>query len=223
MPSHLSSVFFTVDVHGSWRLEGDKLLDHHDAPEVLLRQHLRSTVGHVLSSHSVLRLDAARDAAQTAVNEWVPPVTGLKVSGLVQLAVSAQDHDWAEQHARRHREGELEQEDELRRLAHLQRLLADPDLRRVWWMAHFPERLGDLPQLKTVLEDLPLPQPPGENDVRSDIRRFTEQLINVLQTSQQREIFLEALTRTLHTLGHHRLEATAARWHSPDDPGSTPE
>ena len=65
-------------------------------------------------------------------------------------------------------------------------------------------------------------EPPQDDDLRGDIRRFTDQLVTALHTPQQREVFLQALVQSLRTLGQNNLATTAARWHSPHEPGSTP-
>ncbi|MEV0374673.1 hypothetical protein AB0I10_33645 [Streptomyces sp. NPDC050636] len=221
MPSHIASVYFTVRVNGAWRPTHDEALDHQE-PAALARHHLRQNIARVLCRHSVLHLAAAQDAANTALMRWLRPAAGLEVTGAVALTASAHDRDLAEENARRQQTADLEHEDELRRLAHLQRVLADPDLRRVWWIAQYPDRHSDLEDLATNLEGLPLPQESPDDDIRGDIRRFTDRLYAALHTPQQREVFLKALTQTLHTLGHHDLTAMAAHWQTHSEPGSTP-
>ncbi|QIY59440.1 hypothetical protein HEP86_39640 [Streptomyces sp. RPA4-5] len=222
MPSHIASVFFTVRVKGAWRPTHDGALDHQE-PATLARHHLRQNITRVLCQHSVLHLAAAQDAANTALMRWLRPVAGLEITGAVALTASTSDRDLAEENARRQQTADLEHEDELRRLAHLQRVLADPDLRRVWWIAQYPDRHQELRPLATALKDLPLPHETTDDDIRGEIRRFTDRLLTALHTPQQREVFLKALTQTLHTLGHHDLTAMAApHWQTHSEPGSTP-
>ncbi|MFE1947084.1 hypothetical protein [Streptomyces massasporeus] len=219
--SCIAGVFFTVRIDGAWRWPHPDQADHHD-PAVLARHHLRQQAARVLSQYSVLDLAAAQDAASTALMRWSQPIPGLEVTGSVRLTVTARDRDLAAAYARQQQALDLEHALQMRRLAHLQRVLADPDLQRVWWLAEFPERLSELQTLTDALEGLPLPHDPAQDDLRSDIRHFTDRFIATMHTPQQREIFLKALTQTLHTLGHHDLKDTAARWHNRDDPGSTP-
>ncbi|PJE97211.1 hypothetical protein CUT44_13795 [Streptomyces carminius] len=222
MPSRIPSVFFTVRIDGAWRPRQDEVPGHHD-PAALARHHLRHGAGRVLSSYSVLDLAAAQDAANTAMARWHSPVAGLEVIGSVQLAVSVQDRELAEEHARRHQNIDLEHEAEMRRLAHLQRVLADPNLRRVWWIDQFPDRFDQLSSLTTALGDLPAPCEREDDGIHGDIRRFIDQLVTATDTPEQRALFLKALTRALHVLGHHDLMTTAAQWQAQSKPGSTPE
>lgn len=221
MPSHIASVFFTVRIDGAWRPTPEQALDHHD-PGALAGHQLRQHLAPVLRRHSVLDPAAARDAANTALARWLPATAGLEITGSVQLTVSAPGHALAEEHARRQQAADLEHEDEMRRLAHLQRVLADPDLRRVWWIAQYPDRHQDLTPLKEALNGLPLPHETTDDGIRSDIRRFTDRLLTTLHTPQQREVFLQALTQVLHTLGHHGLKSTATHWQADNAPGSPP-
>lgn len=221
MASRIGSVYFTVRITGSWRRTDPGPVDHDD-PAVLARDHLRRRTAEVLCRHSVADLVAAQDAVNSALARWSRPVPGLEVAGAAELDVTATDRGLAEEHARRQQAVDLEHGEEMHRLTHLQRVLADPDLRRVWWVARFPERFNELEGLKTALEGLPLPQEPQDDDLRGDIRRFTDQLVTALHTPQQREVFLQALVQSLQTLGQHNLATTAALWHSPHDPGSTP-
>lgn len=221
MASCIASVFFTVRVDGAWRWTHADPAGHHD-PAVLARHHLRRQATRLLCQYSVLDLDAAQDAANAVLMRWNHPTPGMETAGSVQLTTTGRDRDLAAEHACRQQDLDLEHEQQLRRLAHLQRVLADPDLQRVWWIAEFPDRLGELKELTDALQGLPQPHEAADDDLRSDIRRFTDQFITAMHTPQQREIFLKALTQTLHTLGHHDLKATAARWHNRHDPGSTP-
>ncbi|MFD4231404.1 hypothetical protein [Streptomyces sp. NPDC058545] len=221
MASHLTGVHFTIRIDGAWRWTQADPPDLHD-PAATARDHLRRHAAKVLRRHSVLGLAAAQDAANTVLGQWSCPVVGLEAAGSVHLAASASDRDLAEEHARRQQAIDLAHEEELHRLARLQHVLADPELRRVWWIAQFPDRFGDLTDLATALQGLPLPHTDEDDDIRGDIRRFTEQLVTDLHTPQQREIFLQALIQTLQTLGRHDLGATASRWHTPPETGSTP-
>ncbi|MET8012869.1 hypothetical protein ABZU86_13515 [Streptomyces sp. NPDC005271] len=221
MPSHIASVFFTVSVDGAWRPTPEQALDHSE-PGAIAGHHLRQHLAPVLRRHSVLNPAAARDAANTALARWLPAVAGLEISGSVQLTVSARDRELAQEHMRRQQAADLEQEDEMRHLAHLQRVLADPDLRRVWWIAQYPDRHEDLTRLADALKDLPLPQEARDDGIRGDIRRFTDRLLTTLHTPEQREVLLQALTQALHTLGHHDLKTTATHWQADNTPGSPP-
>ncbi|MFF3459691.1 hypothetical protein ACFYXH_36430 [Streptomyces sp. NPDC002730] len=222
MASRISSVCFTVHVTGSWRWTHPAPADHDD-PTVLARDHLRRQTAGILRLHSVRNLAAAQDAANSALMQWNRLESGLEVAGAAELDVQAADRSLDEEHARRQQGADLEHGEELHRLAHLQRVLADPDLRRVWWVARFPDRFKDLDELTTALKGLPLPQEDQDDDLRGDVRRFTDQLVTALHTPQQREVFLQALIQTLQALGHHDRSTIAALWRSPLDPGSTPE
>jgi hypothetical protein len=59
----------------------------------------------------------------------------LKAAGAAEVQVTARAYGLAEEHARRQQAADLDHEEELHRLAQLQRVLAGPDLRRVWWIA----------------------------------------------------------------------------------------
>ncbi|WP_435218651.1 hypothetical protein [Streptomyces sp. bgisy034] len=111
-----------------------------------------------------------------------------------------QTASWQE-HARRRQATDLEHGNELHRLAQLQQVLTDPDLRRMWWIARFPERFKDLKPLAEELDGLPAPQGAQDDDLRGDIRRLTDQLVTALQTPQQREVFLRVLVQTFQALG----------------------
>ncbi|MFJ9718538.1 hypothetical protein ACIRPQ_21800 [Streptomyces sp. NPDC101213] len=221
MASHITSVCFTVHLDGSWRWIAAAPVKHHD-PGMLARDHLRQQVADILRRHSVLNAAAAQDAVNTALMQWTSAVSGLEVAGAARLDVPIRDREVAQEHIRRQQTADLEHEEEMYRLAHLQRVLADPHLRRVWWVAQSPGRFSDLNSLKEALEELPLPREPEDDGVRGDIRRFTDQLVTALHTQHQREVFLTALGTVLNALGHHDLKKTAAQWLDPHDPGSTP-
>ncbi|MEV8597612.1 hypothetical protein [Streptomyces sp. NPDC052012] len=222
MASRIASVSFTVRLSGGWRWT-DPSLAGHQAPAVLARDHLRRQAGRILRQHSVLELEAAQDAANAVLMRWSPLAHGLEAAGVVQLDVPARDRDLAEEHARRQQAADLEHEEEMHRLIRLQRVLADPDLRRVWWTARFPDRFTNLEELTDALQGLPVQYAPEGDDVRGDIRRFTDRLVTTLHTPQQREVFLHALVQTLSALGYHDLKTAAARWQASYDPGSPPE
>ncbi|MFD7408577.1 hypothetical protein ACFV7R_39385 [Streptomyces sp. NPDC059866] len=221
MASRISSVRFTVRITGSWQWThpGDTGQGDLAMPA---REHLRRQAAGILCQHSVLDLAAAHDAINSSLTQRGCPMPGLEVSGMAELSVAAADRALAEEHARRQQAADLEHGEELHRLAQLQRVLADPDLRRVWWMAQFPDRFNDLGDLAQALKGLPAPQAAQDDDLRGDIRRFTDDLVTTLHTPQQREVFVQALVQTLTVLGHHHLTTAAALRHRPHDPGSTP-
>ncbi len=221
MASRISSVCFTVRITGSWRWTHPSDTGRGDMA-VPAREHLRRQATGILCQHSVLDLGVAQDAANSSLTQRGCPMPGLETSGTAELSVAAADRALAEEHARQQQAADLEHGKELHRLAQLQRVLADPDLRRVWWMAQFPDRFNDLAGLAQALEGLPAPQATQDDDLRGDIRRFTDDLVNTLHTPQQREVFIQALVQTLTALGHQRLATAAALRHRPHDPGSTP-
>jgi hypothetical protein len=220
MASRISSVRFTVRITGSWQWthpddtgQGDLALP--------AREHLRRQAAGILCRHSVLDLAAAHDAINSGLSRSSYAMPGLEVSGMAELSVTASDRALAEEHARRQQAADLEHGEELHRLAQLQRVLADPDLRRVWWMGRFPDRFNDLDHLADALGGLPAPQEAQDDDLRGDVRRLTDDLVTALHTPQQREVFLQALVQTLTALGHDHLTKTAVLQHRPHDPGST--
>ncbi|MFE2644605.1 hypothetical protein ACFXDO_18840 [Streptomyces nigra] len=75
-------------------------------------------------------------------------------------------------------------------------------------MAQFPDRFNDLDDLAQALKGLPAPQAAQDNDLRGDIRRFTDDLVTTLHTPQ-REVFVQALVQTLTALGHHHHQDQA--------------
>ncbi|MEH0580024.1 hypothetical protein QBA54_37295 [Streptomyces sp. B21-108] len=220
MASHISSVCFTIRITGSWQWTHPGDTGGGDLA-VSAREHLRRQAAGILCRHSVLDLAAAHDATNSLLQRGYP-MPGLEVSGTAELSVTAADRALAEEHARRQQAADLEHGEELHRLAQLQRVLADPDLRRVWWMAQFPDRFKDLDNLAQALKGLPAPQEAQDDDLRGDIRRFTDDLVTTLHTPQQREVFVQALVQTLTALGHQRLATDAVLRHRPHDPGSTP-
>ncbi|MFD4613579.1 hypothetical protein ACFWOT_37080 [Streptomyces sp. NPDC058440] len=221
MASRIGSVYFTVRITGNWQWTHPGDTGRGD-PAVPAREHLRRQTAQTLCRYSVLDLAAAHDAVNSYLAQCGCPTPGLEVSGTAELSVTAADRALAEEHARRQQAADLEHGEELHRLAHLQQVLADPDLRRVWWMAQFPDRFNDLEALAQALKGLPAPQAAQDDDLRGDIRRFTDDLVTTLHTPQQREVFVQALVQTLTALGHHDLTTAAALQPRPHDPGSTP-
>ncbi|MFH8993100.1 hypothetical protein [Streptomyces sp. NPDC017940] len=221
MASRISTVRFTVRITGSWQWTHPGDTGQGD-PAMSAREHLRRQAAGILCQHSVLDLAAANDAINSALTQSGCPMPGMEVSSTAELSVAAADRALAEEHARRQQAADLKHGEELHRLAQLQRVLADPNLRRVWWMAQFPDRFNDLDNLAQALEGLPAPRAAQDDDLRGDIRRFTDDLVTTLHTPQQREVFVQALVQTLTILGHHHLTTAAALRHRPHDPGSTP-
>jgi hypothetical protein len=221
MASRIGSVYFTVRITGNWQWTHPGDTGRGD-PAVPAREHLRRQAAKTLGQYSVLDLAAAHDAVNSSLAQRGCPTHGLKVSGTAELSVTAADRALAEEHARRQQAADLEHGEELHRLAHLQRVLADPDLRHVWWMAQFPDRFNDLSDLAQALKGLPAPQAAQDDDLRGDVRRFTDDLVTTLHTPQQREVFVQALVQTLTALGHHDLTTAAALRHHPHAPGSSP-
>ncbi|WFB83796.1 MULTISPECIES: hypothetical protein [Streptomyces] len=220
MASRISSVFFTANVSGSWRHVG--AATPHQDPAALARDHLRRQAAQAVREYSVLNAAAAQDAANAALAQ-PPRGCPLDITGSVHLEVTDLDRGLAEEHARRKQTADLDHEEETYRLAHLQRILADKDLRRVWWIARFPDRFTDLEGLKTALDGLPSCTEPADDDLRGDIRTLTDRLVTALHTPEQREVFLHALVQTLTIVGHHDLASDAARWRTAHVPGSPPE
>ncbi|MFL9684757.1 hypothetical protein [Streptomyces sp. KL110A] len=222
MASRLKAVPFTVHIDGAWSWSQPDPPELQD-PAATARDHLRRHTAKLLRQHSVLDSAAAHDAVNAALGQWSYATPALKCIGRARLETAPHDRELAERHARRQQDLSLAHEEELDRLAYLQQILANPDLRRVWWIAQFPDRFNDLGGLATALQDLPLPHNETESDgIRSDILRFTDQLVTDLHTPQQRELFLRVLTQTLQTLGHHSLQGTASRWRTPPETESTP-
>ncbi|WP_406490468.1 hypothetical protein OHB06_51800 [Streptomyces sp. NBC_01604] len=219
MVSNLAGVLFSVRIEGAWRFAHTGPPEHHD-PAAVTRDHLRRQAARVLRGHSVLNLSAAQDASNTVLGRWSCPMEGLEVGGTVHLDVSAHDRRLAEEHTRRQQTNDLAHGAELHRLAYLQHILADRDLRRVWWIAQFPDRFGECDALARVLQDLPSPREAEEDVIREDIRRFTDKLLTDLHSPQQREVFLTALVQTLHALGHNELKTAATHFHSRPPTGS---
>ncbi|MGW6890348.1 hypothetical protein [Streptomyces chartreusis] len=219
MASNLAGVLFSVRIDGAWRWTGTGPPSHHD-PAAVARDHLRRQSARVLRRHSVLDLPAAQDAANTVLSTWRCPLEGLQAAGTVQLDVADHDRGLAEEHARHQQTMDLAHETELHRLTHLQAILADQDLRRVWWIARFPDRFSECDALAEVLRDLPPSREAEADGIRQDIRRFTDRLLTDLHSPQQREVFLTALIQTLHALGHDELKTAATHFQSQHATGS---
>ncbi|MEV7863725.1 hypothetical protein AB0O86_34275 [Streptomyces hirsutus] len=219
MVSHLTGVLFSVRIDGAWRWTHTDPPTHHD-PAAAARNHLRRQAARILRRHSVLNLPAAQDSVNTVLSKWSCPLAGLEAGGTAHLDVSAHDRGLAEEHSRRQQATDLAHEAELHRLTQLQQILADRDLRRVWWIAQFPDRFAECDALADALQGLSSPHEAEEDGIRDDIRRFTDKLLTDLHTPQQREVFLTALIRTLHALGHDELKTAATHFQSQPATGS---
>ncbi|WP_318218766.1 hypothetical protein [Streptomyces sp. SCL15-6] len=220
MASHITSVFFTARIHGWWRRAGITSPPHQD-PAALAGDYLRRQTAQAVRQYSVLDAAAAQDAANAALTQW-RSVAALEVAGNVHLEVTDIDRSLAKEHALRQQAADLDHEEEMYRLAQLQRILADADLRRVWWISRFPDRFNDLEGLKTALEGLSPSNEPADDDLRGDIRNFTDRLVRAMHTPEQREVFLHALVQTLNVFGRHELATDADHWRATHDPGSPP-
>ncbi|MBZ4016268.1 hypothetical protein [Streptomyces purpurogeneiscleroticus] len=220
MASCLGSSCFTVRIDGAWRAIPGTQPDHLD-PATPARVHLRRQATEVLRCHSVLDLGAAQDAVNAALMPWGRPAPGLEATGTARLSVSPRDRELAEESARRLRALDLEHEAEMHRLRHLQDILSDPDLLRVWWMSRFPDRPEQLEQLTSALEHL---APPGQQPAghRTELRQFADQLIDVLHNPAQQQLLLQAVIHAFRALGHTDLADTAARWLGPPEQENTP-
>ncbi|MFD4698294.1 hypothetical protein [Streptomyces niveus] len=214
-------MFFTVRINGTWRLPEDETPQHHD-PAVLARHQAREHARRTLARYSVLDIPAAQDAVNAVIARWHDPDTGLDMYGAAQLVVGERERALAEEHLRTEQTGDLERQETRRRLIFLQRILSDPDLRLVWWIDRYPDRLGELTELEVTLGDLKPPRGPSHDALRDEIVRFVDQLLSDIRTPQQREVFLRALTQTLEALGSTELKAAAAQWlpANPPDHGS---
>ncbi|MFZ4267550.1 hypothetical protein [Streptomyces arboris] len=205
-------MFFTVHIDGSWQLAEIGPKDRRD-PTVLARHHLRECTRRALTRHTVLERAAAQDAVNLAIAHTTGPEgDALAVGGIADLTVTEADLALAEEHLRREQLGDLDRGDEHRRLIFRQRILADPDLRPVWWIDQYPERINELERLDTAVQGLRPPRGLDHGVLRDEIVRFIDHLLTDIRTPHQREIFLRALTQTLHTLGSTELRQTAATW-----------
>ncbi|MFI9723785.1 hypothetical protein ACIHFE_29695 [Streptomyces sp. NPDC052396] len=218
LPSCIRSVFFTTHIDGFWYAPDSEC---HAARA---RHDLRECARHTLSGYSVFELTAAQYAVNLAIARPLRPTGRFTAYGTARLTVDDADRDLAEEHLHRERSTELEQRDAHRRLVFLQRLLADSDLRLVWWIDQHPDRISDLPQLVKETKDLKPPRDSDHDVLRGEVVRFVDQLLTDMRTPQQREVFLRALTQALHTLGSTELQQTAATWlptHLTDSGGDT--
>lgn len=211
LPSRDPSVFFTVRIDGVWRpCENELSQDVNLA--VLARHQLREQVRRTLVFYTVLDAAAAQDAVNADITGWHSAEPGLEIRGSVRLTVEAQDKALAEEHLRQDRARSLDQQETLGRLTFLQRVMSDPDLRLVWWIDRHPDRINELRDVKTTLQDLKPPHDPSHDVLRDEVVRFVDQLLADIRTPQQREVFLRALAQTLHVLGRTELQAAAAQW-----------
>ncbi|MET3983987.1 hypothetical protein [Streptomyces sp. PvR034] len=222
----MPSIFFTAHIHGSWQVpEGgaqEKL--NFEVLPTRARHALRDCVRRTLSRYSVLELPAAQDDVNLAMARPTYPVRGFAAFGYARLTVDETDWKVAQEHLRKAQLTDLEQHDAQRRLAFLQGLLADPDLRRVWWIDRHPERLDGLPALTEGVKGLSAPHATDRDAVRGEVVRFVDQLLTDMRTPPQREVFLRALTQALHVLGSTELQQTATAWlptHLTDSGGDT--
>lgn len=67
LPSHMSSVFLTVDITGTWRPRSNTPDDGDLAG--LARHQLRERVRHALMPYSVLDVAAAQDAVNADITQ----------------------------------------------------------------------------------------------------------------------------------------------------------
>ncbi|MEU9034616.1 hypothetical protein AB0D45_06835 [Streptomyces sp. NPDC048352] len=212
--SRVPSIFFTAHIQGSWLVPEEAPYERIDsvALPARVRHVLRERARRTLSRHSVLELPAAQDEVNLAMARPNQPVRQFTAYGSARLTVDKEDRNVAQEHLRRAQLTDLEQHDAQRRLVFLQSLLADPDLRRVWWIDRHPERLDALQDLQDQVKDLRAPNGTDRDAVRGEVFRFVDQLLTDMRTPQQREVFLRALTQALHALGSTELQQTAATW-----------
>lgn len=211
IPSRIASVFFTVHVHGVWH-STSAAAGQDDGRDVLARYHLRRQLEHTLGDYSVLDLAAAQDAANVALTPSLRPAADLEITGTVRLKAANAMRRLAKQHLDRQQQAGLDHEEIHHRIILLHRVLADTDTRLVWWVDQHPDRLADLPEFLKGLEKLHPPRDLSHEGFRTEVIRFTDQLLADFHTPQQREVFLRALTQALHALGSSRLKDQAAQW-----------
>ncbi|TDC76477.1 hypothetical protein [Streptomyces hainanensis] len=221
MPSRVPSLHFTVSIDGTWRPDDGPPSQRH-APLSLAREHLREQAARALKRHSVLEITAAEDAVNAVIARPLSPEPGLTVHGTACLTVSETDIALAEEHLRRTRQEDLEREELHRRIAFLRAILSDPEQCTVWWIDQYADRLAELDQVKAAVAGITPPRDSARDTMRNEVARFVDQLLVEMRTPQQREVFLRALTRTLHALGSTDLQNAAARWMStrPTEPGA---
>ncbi|MGA5874185.1 hypothetical protein [Streptomyces cinereoruber] len=191
-----------MHINGSWCVEGADGEDPYGDPAVRARSRLRERAAQTLTRYTMLEGAAAQDAVNQAIARPLNPTTGFVAHGVAELFVDDRGRSLALEHLRREQEGDLQRHDAYRHLVFLQRILADPGLRRVWWIDQHPDRLGDLPDLKTALGDLRPPHDSDRDTLRDEIGRFVDQLLDDFRSLQQREVLLRAFTQTLRTLGN---------------------
>jgi hypothetical protein len=224
MPSRLPSLHFTVVLEGTWQLDDSVALQHH-APEAIARTHLREHIGRVLRRHTVHALPAAQDAVNAVIARPLCPEQGLLVHGTAHLTLSDEDRATADEHLRRSRQGDLEQEETRQRLAFLRSVLSDPSQRMVWWVDRFPGQIKELAAVDSALGSLTPPPADAHTTVQDEAARFVDRLFAEMHTPQQREVFVRALARTVEALASIDLQAAATRWLSArtDEPGADTE
>ncbi|MFD7547881.1 hypothetical protein [Streptomyces sp. NPDC059816] len=221
IPSRVPSLHFTIAINGTWNLDDGSPLQHH-APDSLARNHLREHAARILKRHTVLAIPAARDAVNAVIARPLAPEPGLRVHGLACLTVSDADQALAQEHLRRAQQGDLGREETRRRIGFLRAILSDPDQRTVWWIDQYPERLAELKQVQEAVRGLTPPHDSTRDTVEDEVAWFVDQLLAEMRTPQQREVFLRALTQTLHALGSTDLQSAATRWmpSAPAKPGA---
>ncbi len=209
MSSSLGSACFVVSISGQWRSVAEAASSPPD-PAAVARADLRSRAAALLNRHTVLRRAAAQDALNADLGQWLRPAPGVEAAGRATLTVSRRDRRLAEEHARRLRQLDLDHAAQLHELRHLQHILADADLRQVWWLSQFPHSHGELQALTNALSHLARPGQEGEDHVA--LRQFADRLISVLDAPEQRQLFLRAITQTFQALGHTELAQATSDW-----------
>jgi hypothetical protein len=213
MRSHVPSIFFTVRIDGEWHMDEDARLEPESLDLAALSRHyLREQVRNTLERYSVLDTYAAQDAANAVVSRPLHPISGVTVRGTVQVTTGKHTHALALEHLEREQRGDLDRQETRRRLMFMHQVLSDSDLRRVWWIANYPDRLNDLEQLASQTKDLKPPRELSQDVLRAEVIRFVDQLLGDIRTSEQRDIFLLTLARTFETLGRGELRIVVDRW-----------
>jgi hypothetical protein len=173
---------------------------------------LREQVGRTLARFSVLDAFAAQDAANTAIGRPMRPLPGLMVQGTVRVIAGKRSQVLARDHLGIEQRNDLKREEVRRHLAFMQQILSDSDLRRVWWIDTYPDRIADLKEIVGQTKDLKPPRRVSHDALRDEVVRFVDQLLNDVRTPQQREVFLVALARTMQVLGNRDLKEVASNW-----------
>ncbi|MFG3430371.1 hypothetical protein [Streptomyces californicus] len=221
LPSRIPTLRFTISVNGTWTLANHTPLEHH-APNTIARNHIREHAARILRRHTILAIPAAQDAVNAVIGRRLSPQPGLTVSGTAALTVSDTDHALAQEHLRHAQRGDLEREEIRRRITFLRNVLSDPAQLTVWWIDQYPERLTELAQVQEAVRAVTPSHDSEQATVEDEVAWFVDQLLAEMRTPQQREVFLRALTQTLHALGSTGLQNAAARWlpSSRPDPGA---